>query len=227
MTASNIYVIIVAGGSGKRMSSSLPKQFLSVNGTPIIVHTINKFDKALEDFNLIVVMNPEWIGYWDELAQKFDVRTHTVVEGGAERFFSVKNALNSISDTSNDAVVLIHDAVRPLVDEETIRNVVNQSGEKGCSIPVVPVSQSLREKSGDGFSRPVDRNNFIVVQTPQGFNLAKIKDAYNLGYKKIFTDDATVFEAAGNELFYTEGKSFNLKITYPEDILLAGCLLGE
>ncbi len=227
MIDSNIYVIIVAGGSGKRMSSSLPKQFLIVHDIPIIIHTIRKFDKALDNYQLIVVMNSEWIGYWDELAQRFNVREHSVVEGGAERFFSVKNAINSIGNILNNDVVLIHDAVRPLVDEETIRNVVKQSKEKGSSIPVVPIAQSLREKTGEGISCPVDRSKFIIVQTPQGFNLAKIKDAYNFDYQRDFTDDATVFEAAGYELFYTEGKSFNLKITYPEDILLSGCLLGK
>jgi 2-C-methyl-D-erythritol 4-phosphate cytidylyltransferase len=226
MSDGNIYVIIVAGGSGKRMSSSLPKQFINIAGAPVIVHTIREFDNALSDYNLIVVMNPEWIKFWENEAKKFEVREHQLIEGGVERFFSVKNAIFSIKEIKCNDIVLVHDAVRPIVDEEIIKNVVEQTKSEGCSIPVVSISQSLRKKQ-DGSFISVDRNEYIFVQTPQGFNLKRLKDAYEVDYNKSFTDDASVFEAAGNRIFYTRGKNTNIKITYSEDIHLAECLLDR
>ena len=221
----DIHIIIVAGGSGKRFGSYLPKQFAEVNGVPVIVHTINVLRKFFDKFNLHLVINTEWTSLWNEIAEKYNLTDFNPVVSGEERFFSVKNALDSITVFDDDAIVLIHDAVRPLVSEETIKRVTEGTIANGCAVPVVQVDQSLRKKDLNGSFIPADRKGFVLVQTPQGFNLKRLKEAYLQKYNPLFTDDATVYESAGNTLYYVEGNKSNIKITYPEDLRFAACLL--
>ncbi len=222
----NVYLIVVAGGVGARMQSSVPKQFMQIDGKPIIVHTIKRFTSAVDLLKVVVVINASYKELWEEIPKKYNLDIHKVVNGGEERFFSVRNALLSIDDYSDDDIVLIHDAVRPLVSSDVILNVIQTANNKGCAIPVYKVSDSVREISGDK-SKIVDRSNLYLIQTPQGFNLSKLKKAYNKEYSSYFTDDASVYENAGFQLYFVEGNRENIKITYPQDFVMAKCILKD
>ena len=165
----NEYIIIVAGGKGLRMQSNLPKQFMVIHDKPILVHTMERFRAYNTEIQIVLAMNPEYIGYWEDLTRTFGIDIpHSIIPGGAERFHSVKNGLDSI-DTSN-AIVGIHDAVRPLVSIETIGICYHVAREQGDAVPVIQPADTLRVVS-EGGSATVDRNVYSIVQTPQGFEL--------------------------------------------------------
>ena len=216
------YVLILAGGLGKRMNMSIPKQFIPVAGKPVLMHTIAKFKKYDPKMNIIVIIPRVHIPLWKDLCKEFgfDIK-HQTVTGGKERFYSVKNGLKKVPD---DALVLIHDGVRPLVSNETIDRVVNASIEKGNAIPFMDINHSIR-KISKGKSRAIDRNRFKVIQTPQGFHANLIKEAYAKRFRKSFTDDASVLEANGHEINLVKGNNKNMKITSSTDIHLVDCLM--
>jgi 2-C-methyl-D-erythritol 4-phosphate cytidylyltransferase len=213
------YALIVAGGSGKRMGTEVPKQFLEINNYPVILHTLDNFLRAIPDLELFIVIPEGYFSFWNEMIADYGFEhNHSLIKGGTERFYSVKNGLDQIK---GDGIIAIHDAVRPLVKKEVIRNTFFAAERNNSAIPVVPVFESLRKKTGANTSSPVNRNDFVLVQTPQTFRLKMIREAYQTPYNASFTDDAAVFEAAGNIIHLTEGNKENIKITTPSDMRIA------
>jgi 2-C-methyl-D-erythritol 4-phosphate cytidylyltransferase len=225
MTSSSkkIYAVIVAGGRGKRMGTEIPKQFLELAGKPVLMHTIERFIEFDSSIEIITVLPDNQLRYWVDLQKKyFFTIPHTLVKGGANRFFSVRNGLEFISGSG---LVAIHDGVRPLVTVDTIKRCFDGAIKYGNAIPVIPVSDSLRLISGDG-SKPFDRTLVKLVQTPQVFDINLIKNAYLQNYDPEFTDDASVLEKAGESIRLVEGNLENVKITTPWDLTLASSYIS-
>lgn len=211
-------VIILAGGKGLRMNTETPKQFLPVAGKPVLMHTILKFYHVYREIKIVVVLPFDQIETWNRIISEHRfIIPHHITPGGGERYHSVKNGLRMIDD---EGLVAIHDGVRPLVSEEVIREGFLAADKYGGAIPVVKPAESLREIHHDG-SRPVDRERYWLVQTPQTFKSALIKKAYEQPFELRFTDDATVFEADGNKVELFEGNRENIKITSPADLKIA------
>ncbi len=218
------YVLIVAGGSGTRMNTATPKQFMEINGKPLLMHTFYAFLQTGSAFEFILVLPENEIGNWHLLCRRhsFEVN-HTVVCGGETRFHSVQNGLAKIE---GEGIVFIHDGVRPLVAGKTIENCYRTALQKGNALPVISPSESVREVL-NGKNRAVDRSRFFLVQTPQTFRVSLIKEAYKQAYHKKFTDDASVVENAGSKIHLVEGNRENIKITFPHDLKVAGVLLQK
>ncbi len=216
-------VIITAGGIGKRMNSDLPKQYIPVNGLPVLMHTINKFYEFNPEIQIVISLPKDFIQLWEDLCQKHNFKIlHEIAEGGAERYHSIKNALKKVTGD----IVMVHDAVRPLVSLQTISNVINQAGVKGAAIPVLPVKDTLRKGSVEK-SQHQDRSEFWIVQTPQAFKLELLNEAYQIPYSSAVTDDASLVEALGAQVFLTEGNEENIKITTPFDLKLVEFLMEK
>lgn len=219
------YIVIVAGGRGSRMGSDIPKQFLTLCHKPILMHTIERLATAEPQARLIVVLPGNQCDEWHRLCQKHSFHlSHVVVEGGCDRFHSVLNALHHVPD---GVLVAIHDGVRPLVSESVVREAFVTAERCGAAIPVMPVTESLREICSDKLSHAVERSRFRCVQTPQTFASTLLKKAYELPYRPEFTDDASVYEAAGHEVTLIDGNRENIKITFRQDLLLAEILLSD
>ena len=216
--------IIVAGGNGSRMGSELPKQFLPVGGTPLLMHTIRNFydfDPALQ---LIVVLPADQIGSWNQLCRQHQFMiSHKVTEGGDTRFQSVKNGLSLITDCE---LIAIHDGVRPLVSHDTLERCFSGASEFGAAIPVLPANESVRKGTMEK-SVPVDRSRYFLVQTPQIFKASIIRKSYLQTWNPEFTDDASVVEYSGSTIHLVTGNRENIKITFPEDIEIAELFLGK
>lgn len=220
------YAIIVAGGSGTRMKASLPKQFLELAGKPVLVHTLEKFHRFNPTMKLILVLPEEYIQFWEDLRRTIGFKIeHTVVPGGKERFFSVKNALDTIEEGS--CIVGIHDAVRPLVSMKTLESAYHTARERSTAVPVIAIHDSIREVDELGNNHAVNRRSFRIIQTPQCFELNILKKAYEVMYHPGFTDDASVVEASGVKIHLVEGNKANIKITTPEDLRMVESLLAE
>ncbi len=216
------YVLIIAGGMGKRMNMDIPKQFIPIAGKPVLMHTIAKFWHYNPKSTIIVIIPKEHIPLWKDLCVEFNFKIeHQIVRGGKERFYSVKNGLKLVPDNS---LVLIHDGVRPLVSHETIQRVIDGSMEKGNAIPYIDMTQSVR-KITKGKNKMIDRDQLKLIQTPQGFNSSLIKEAYKKRYRASFTDDASVYEVLGNEVNLVKGNHKNIKITSSTDLHIVDCLL--
>lgn len=217
-------VIIVAGGTGSRMKSEVPKQFALLNNKPVIVHTIEKFLQFDQEMQIVIAIRPEFTQEFEAIRTKFALPPITLVNGGETRFHSVKNGLEKTNPACT--VIAIHDAARPLVSQKTIREAFQDAFKYGAAIPVVDVNESLREVDSLG-SRAVNRKDYRVVQTPQCFRKDILLKAYKQDYLPEFTDDATVVESDGNKIHLTEGNPENIKITYPHDLKLAAALLND
>ena len=217
----NLFAVIVAGGSGKRMGLGTPKQFLELGGRPVLMHTIERFKEYNSSIEIITVLPENQLRHWTELQKKytFDV-PHTLVKGGAHRFISVKHGLEFVQ---GPGLVAIHDGVRPLVRLETIKRCFEAAEKFGNAIPVVNPSDSVRFLDGDS-NRYMNRLNVMQVQTPQVFDIDLIRRAYRQEYDASFTDDATVVEKTGVSIHLVEGNRENVKITNPEDLLIAQTL---
>ncbi|MBK6264987.1 2-C-methyl-D-erythritol 4-phosphate cytidylyltransferase [Marivirga sp. S37H4] len=216
------YAIIVAGGSGKRMGMSLPKQFLKLGGTPVLMHTLQAFHMADFDIQLIITLPSEEINFWKELCEwHHNYTPHITVSGGETRFHSVKNALEYVE---NNALVAIHDGVRPFISEELIINSYEVAREKGSAVTSVKMKDSVRQLEAVK-SHNLDRSKLRAIQTPQTFQSNLIKSAYEQDFKEEFTDDASVVEATGHNITLLEGSYKNIKITTPEDMLVAEAFL--
>ncbi len=214
--------IIVAGGSGKRMNSTVPKQFMLLKNRPLLMITIEKFFLYDPEIELRLVLPLNEIKVWKTLCEKYSFSIpHKIYKGGIHRFFSVKNGLQNLESPS---LVAIHDGVRPLVSITTISNCFNLAEKKGTAIPVLNLTESIRKITPEG-SEYKDRNLYRMVQTPQVFQSEIILNAYNTEYRDSFTDDASVAEYSGNEIFMTEGNEENIKITTPIDLLIAETLM--
>lgn len=216
-------VIIVAGGSGNRMGSSIPKQFLFLGNRPVLAHTIDAFARALPRAALVVVLPAEHIDYWRNLSARFDVAPHRMVAGGRERFDSVLRGLEALP--SETELIAVQDGVRPLVSRGLIRRMFEAAEQYGAAIPVVAPVDSFRSVEGEDDSIIVDRRRLRIVQTPQVFRGELLRDAYRVGYRPEFTDDASVVEASGCPIHLCEGERANLKITTREDLVVAVALL--
>lgn len=219
----NKYVIIVAGGKGLRMGSSIPKQFLELNGKAIVLHTLEKFRKALPEAELFLVLPKAEFSRWTAIAKGTEFESISIAEGGLNRFESVKSGLALIK---GEGVVGIHDSVRPFVSLETIRTTFLKAEQTGAAVPVVDLKESIR-KLGNGSSRSVDRSLYKVVQTPQCFQTSILRAAYQFPYQEIFTDDASVVEANNVPLSLVEGNYANIKITTTEDLVFGTSLLSK
>lgn len=216
------YAIIVAGGSGTRMNSAVPKQFLLLKGSPVLFHTLKRFYEYDSSINTILVLPEKHIAYWEKLCKKHKFSLpHQTVAGGKERFFSVRNALERITE---NAIIAIHDGVRPLVSIETIKTCFITAKKKGNAIPVIPIAESIRQKTKQG-NKAVNRNEFCIVQTPQCFRSALLKKAYRQKFSSRFTDDASVVEKCGYKVNLVDGNRENIKITSPADLKIAETLL--
>jgi 2-C-methyl-D-erythritol 4-phosphate cytidylyltransferase len=217
------YVVIVAGGSGKRMGMDIPKQFLELAGRPVLMHTIERFREYNESIEIITVLPENQLRFWTELQRKysFDV-PHTLVKGGSKRFISVRHGLEFVN---TPGLVAIHDGVRPLVRIETIKRCFETAEKYGNAVPVISPADSLRLEEEDK-SIPVNRMFIKQVQTPQVFDADKIKRAYLQDFDPSFTDDATVLERTGEKIHLVDGNRENIKITNPEDLFIAQTLLS-
>jgi 2-C-methyl-D-erythritol 4-phosphate cytidylyltransferase len=221
----NHAVIFVAGGTGTRMGSALPKQFLTLNNTPILIHTLRNFHAFNPFFEMVVVMHHDYISFWKDLCLQFeDVPEHTVVAGGEERFHSVKNGIEAVS--SDVQHIAIHDAVRPLVSHETLTRCFNTLNEHNAVVPAIPINDSIREVHGV-LNKSVDRSLYKRIQTPQCFESSMLKEAYNKPFSPLFTDDASVVEANGHSVFLVEGNLENIKITSPIDLIVGESLTAK
>ena len=217
------YVIIVAGGMGVRMFGNVPKQFLMLGDKPILLHTLRRWMEFDPDIPIILVLPQTHHATWTEIAKQFDVQANiSVVYGGSERFYSVKNALQHIPD---DVLVAVHDAVRPFVSVETIASSFTWAEKHGSAVPYTIPHESVRMEKDDGNNFPLNRNMLRNIQTPQTFLSNKLKQAYQQPFHSDFTDDASVWEKTGETLFLFEGNRENIKITTEWDLKVAGCLM--
>ncbi len=216
--------MIVAGGKGLRMGASIPKQFLPVNGLPVLMLTIKRFREYDGSLRIILVLPKEQHEYWNELCKNYHFTdAYAVVEGGETRFHSVRNGLAAIPDDTQ-GVVGIHDGVRPFPSVEVIRACYETARTAKAVIPVVPVVETVRHIVAGGKTETVDRADYRLVQTPQTFDIQLLKQAYAQPYRDCFTDDASVVESAGHEVTLIEGNRENIKITTPFDLRIARIL---
>jgi len=216
--------IIVAGGSGTRMGSAVPKQFLELSGKPVLWHTVNAFAGAFPDIHIVLVLPEAHFDYVRPWLPDFDTRAAvTLVKGGETRFHSVKNGLNEVK---TPAVVFVHDGVRPLISTALIRSCYEAALEKGSAIPVIDMKDSIRQLEGEG-NKAVDREQFKIIQTPQTFLSEWLLPAFSLPYDPLFTDEATVVERQGHRVHLVPGEEANIKITRPLDLTIASALLKE
>ena len=217
------YALIVAGGKGARMQSDLPKQFMLLLDVPVLMHTIERFALADDHIKIILVLPKDQIPFWKSLCAQLDFDIdHKLVEGGSTRYHSVQNGLAACPD---EGIVAIHDGVRPLISINLIQQCIEKAETYGSALPVLPVTQSLRQVTDNG-SEAMSRDGVMEVQTPQCFNLALLKPCYDKPFQDSFTDDATVFEGSGHSVYLVEGESTNIKITTPADLSIAEAILG-
>lgn len=216
--------IIVAGGKGERMQTNIPKQFLELNGKPVLMHTLDTFRNYDPEMELILVLPSSQIEYWNALCKKHAFSApHKIAEGGATRFQSVKNGLKVASSPD---YIAIHDGVRPLVSRETITDCFAEAEISGAAIPVIDATDSLRKITESG-NIAVDRSLYKMVQTPQVFEAGLITEAYNQDFSDTFTDDASVVEAFGHKVSLVAGNRENIKITTQTDMLLAEAIINS
>ncbi|TCC90277.1 2-C-methyl-D-erythritol 4-phosphate cytidylyltransferase [Pedobacter frigiditerrae] len=216
------YAIIVGGGSGKRMQNSVAKQFLLLKDKPVLMHTMLAFHNSIFNPEIILVLNADLHQQWEELCFKhnFDI-PHLIIRGGEQRFHSVRNGLMAIKD---EGIVAIHDAVRPIISSKLIANAYEVAEQKGNAVTCIKPSDSVR-KVKDKESKIINRDELVLIQTPQTFEISQLRTAYQQHYRPKFTDDASVVEKAGFKINLIEGERNNIKITYPEDLELAAFLI--
>ena len=215
-------VVIVAGGSGRRMNSALPKQFMLLGGIPVVARTINTFAEALPGAEIVVVLPEEHIAMWKNLAARFDVAVHKCVAGGAERFHSVKAGIEALSEDVTS--IAVHDGVRALVTKRLIIRAALAIEENDAVIPVIEVVDSYRRVEQGG-STILPRSELRIVQTPQIFKSSILRKAYTQEFDQAFTDDASVVEAMGIKITLVDGERTNIKLTTPEDMEWAEWML--
>ena len=207
------------------MSSDTPKQFIELNGLPILMHTISRFAEEKGEVQIVVVLPQAEVSTWRKLCKihSFSI-PHVIVYGGQSRFQSVQNGLNFIPH--DDGLVAIHDGVRPFVSSEIIENSFDIAQKAGSAITAVPMKDSIR-KHEKGKSRTVNRDEYWTIQTPQTFKIKSIKKAYQVAYSESFTDDASVYEESGQAIHLISGDYKNIKITTPEDLVVAEAFLKQ
>ena len=215
------HIIIVAGGKGLRMGGDIPKQFLPVCGKPVLMRTLEAFHAYDASMHLILVLPVSQQTYWKQLCEEyqFDL-VHEIADGGETRFHSVKNGLALVKE---EGLVGVHDGVRPFVSQEVIARCYEEALSLKAVIPVIGVVETVRHLTEDG-SETVPRDQYKLVQTPHVFDSVLLNQAYQQPYTELFTDDASVVEALGEEVHLVEGNRENIKLTTPFDLKLAELL---
>lgn len=217
------YAIVVAGGKGLRMGGELPKQFIPIGGRPVLMHTLDAFHACDTSIQLILVLPRDHQPYWKELCREYSFNVpHRIADGGATRFHSVQNGLALVD--APEALVAIHDGVRPFVSSVVIACCYREAETFGAVVPVIPVVETVRHLLAEG-SETVDRDAYRLVQTPQTFRAPLLRRAYEQPYCEAFTDDASVVEALGEAVRLVEGNRENVKLTTPFDLIVAEALL--
>lgn len=219
------YAIIVAGGKGLRMGGELPKQFIPIEGRPVLMRTLDTFHSFDPTIDIILVLPCDHQPYWQELCHEYHFAVpHRIANGGATRFHSVQNGLSLVDES--ESLVAIHDGVRPFVTHEVIHRCYQEAEAYGAVVPVTPVVETVRQIVGET-SITVPRDAYRLVQTPQTFRSSLIRRAYEQPYCDAFTDDASVVEALGNAVLLVEGNRENIKLTTPFDLTVARAMLTE
>ena len=217
------YAIIVAGGKGLRMGGELPKQFIPVEGRPVLMRTLDRFHACDSGIRIILVLPRDHPPYWQELCREYDFRVpHRIADGGPTRFHSVQNGLALVDDP--EALVAVHDGVRPFVASEVIEACYREAEAHGAVVPVIPVVETVRQLVGEA-SVTVPRDAYRLVQTPQTFRASLLRRAYEQPFCEAFTDDASVVEALGEAVCLVEGNRENIKLTTPYDLIVAKALV--
>jgi len=218
------YAIIVAGGSGTRMHTSVPKQFLPLAGKPVLFYSVEAFYNFDSSNEIIIALPADFFSEWEKLCADYNFSIpHKLVTGGETRFHSVQNGLQAITEKG---IIAIHDAARPLVSKDTISRSYEAANKFGAAVPFIPLSDSIRFYNGHE-SRSLDRTKHVLVQTPQCFRSDVLISAYQTEFQPYFTDDASVVESAGFTVQLTEGNAENIKITTPSDFLIAETLVNS
>jgi len=218
------YALIVAGGKGTRIKSKVPKQFLELNGLPVLMHTILAFYRYSDKITIILVLSEDDFKAWESLCIQYNFHKPLILQrGGDSRFQSVKNGLDKIE---GDGLVAIHDGVRPMVDEDIIGASFRMAAVHQSAVAAVRLKESVRIMDQDS-TKAVDRSRFRLIQTPQTFQVSLIKKAYQQREDPDLTDDASVAERAGCRIALFEGSYENIKITTPEDLVIAEALMKK
>lgn len=219
------YIVIVAGGKGMRMGADIPKQFISIGGKPVLMHTLERFFACDGELKIILVLPHEQQAYWRQLCRDcaFNI-PHTIVDGGETRFESSRKGLQAIP-LDAAGLVGIHDGVRPFVSEAVIKRCFEAADESKAAIPVLPVTDTLRHVDRHGVGRNVLRSDYRIVQTPQVFDIGLLRKAFEQPYQDSFTDEASVVESLGYTVEMVEGNRENIKLTTPFDLTLAEAML--
>ena len=216
------YAILVAGGQGLRMGGDVPKQFMLLDGRPVLMRTIDRFRETFPHIHIIIVLPQGQHDLWHQLCHEHRLEGGLqVADGGDTRFHSVLNGLRAIPQEMGEALVGVHDGVRPFVSPDTLTRCYDEAARSGTAVPVAPVVETLRHILPDGESVTVPRGDYRLVQTPQVFDLGLLRRAYSQPYRPQFTDDASVVEALGGHITLVEGNRDNIKLTTPADLLLA------
>lgn len=220
------YIIVVAGGKGLRMGGDVPKQFQTIGDRPILMVTLERLHSIDPSMQLILVLPAEQLEFWKELCRQYDFAVPLLLtNGGATRFHSVQNGLAQVDDI-DEALVGVHDGVRPFVSQKVVDDCFREAWIHGAAIPMTDVHDSLRHIVGaDGVTEVVPRDRYRLVQTPQVFKLSVLRKAYEQRFVESFTDDASVVEASGMSVVAVEGNRENIKLTTPFDMMVATTLM--
>jgi 2-C-methyl-D-erythritol 4-phosphate cytidylyltransferase len=218
------YAIIVAGGSGSRMRTTIAKQFLLLEGKPILMHTLEIFHKCNLQPEILLVLNIHEHHHWEQLCEQYNFKVpHQVIKGGEQRFHSVMNGLKA---TKGKSIIAVHDAVRPLLSTNLIEHSFKTAEEKGTAVAAIHPTDSVRSLKGDK-NEALNRDEIYLIQTPQAFQSDLLKKAYKQPYRNSYTDDASVVEQAGYKIHLIEGERENIKITHPFDLEIASMYMHK
>ena len=220
------YIIVVAGGKGLRMGGETPKQFQLIGGKPVVMVTLERLHAIDPSVQLILVLPAEHIEEWKRLSREYSFAVPLLLaQGGSTRFHSVQNGLAQVDDIE-EALVGVHDGVRPFVSREMLDNCFREALVHGAAIPMIDLQDSLRHIVGsNGVTEVVPRDRYKLVQTPQVFRLSLLRRAYEQRFVEMFTDDASVVEALGEQVVCVEGNRENIKLTTPFDLMVAKTLM--
>jgi 2-C-methyl-D-erythritol 4-phosphate cytidylyltransferase len=209
----NRFAVIVAGGTGQRFGSTIPKQFLLLNGQPVLMHSISKFFACCK--KVVVVLPEDYLNHWESICHQFKFELPlALTTGGSSRSHSVWNGLNQINE---EGLVAVHDAARPLVSDRLIEHVFSKAAELGNAVPCIRLSDSLRYVTGNR-NKSVNRNDFRLIQTPQCFSVSALKNAFLNHKDQEFSDEASLMEKTGETIHLIEGEYRNFKITSQADL---------
>jgi 2-C-methyl-D-erythritol 4-phosphate cytidylyltransferase len=218
---SKYYAIIVAGGTGSRMNTDIPKQFIEIDGKPLIIFSIEAFYNYKKDIEIIIPVHADYRQLLESILKKYGYSEITLVIGGATRYHSVKNALEKVT---TEGWVAIHDAARPVIDKDFIAVLFDYALQNGNAVPAVQINETVRLMNG-GRTEVIDRSNLRLIQTPQIFDVSSLKDAYVIHHTASFTDDAMVMEASGHHISLCEGNPANIKVTNSADLIIVSEIL--